>query len=365
MSEKNLPPTEARLREARSRGQIGISQELVHWAGFALLVELVFGCEPLWRQALDSSLIEAVQISVPHRLDLALAALQRGIWLLAIIAAAVVVSVLVGTFAQTKFNIATKQLSTGVEKLNVGKNLSQLFSGKKVLMTLIIGPAKIAVIASILWVKASSMAPTVFRVIYLSPENAWTLGVTALHSLLRTGITVMFVLAVFDFALQRFLTKRSLRMSLDEVRRDYKNAEGDPHAKSHRRSLAKEVLNEAPKQDLSGVAAVVTNPTHIAVALEYSFETRKAPKVRSKAVGDEAASMRAAAVELGIPIVRYVRVARVLYATGREGAQIPRNTFRAVAAMLKTLEEVASAGNLRTDTDYEFVGAHGDDLLED
>jgi flagellar biosynthesis protein FlhB len=111
-------------------------------------------------------------------------------------------------------------------------------------------------------------------------------------------------------------------MSRRDVKQEHKNDEGDPHVKSHRRELHREWANGDPVGAARGASALLVNPTHIAVALEYDAESCPVPVVAAKGQGPLAAAMRGAAEENGVPVIRNVAAARARGA--RSAGSCPR-----------------------------------------
>lgn len=104
----------------------------------------------------------------------------------------------------------------------------------------------------------------------------------------------------------------------------------------------KEVATSAGPTLPSGASAVVVNPTHIAIALAYDFSPTSLPYVVGKVSGNDVARMRKAAAQRGVPVIRYVGLARRLYATGREGSMVPRDLIRPVALLYQAVEELTT-----------------------
>lgn len=140
------------------------------------------------------------------------------------------------------------------------------------------------------------------------------------------------VIAAMDYALQYWLFEKSIRMTKQEIRDEYKEQEGDPLVKSRIKSLQRELAQRRMMQDVAKATVVVTNPTHIAVALKYSKELQ-APKVVGKGVEFLAEKIKAVAKKNNIPIVEDKPLARALYKL-EIGEYIPKELYRAVAKII-------------------------------
>ena len=144
------------------------------------------------------------------------------------------------------------------------------------------------------------------------------------------------VFAVADYALSRRRWLRGLRMSFDEMKRDAKENDGDPHVRGRRKAFHRDLVRNAVSRTREA-SFVVVNPTHVAVALRYAPPAHPVPEILVRASDDAARRVRAIAVERGLPIVENVPLARLLFATGTSGRAIPPETYVAVAQIVAEL----------------------------
>lgn len=145
---------------------------------------------------------------------------------------------------------------------------------------------------------------------------------------------VMVLLAVVDYAWQRWQFEKSLRMSKQEIKEEQKAQEGEPQVKARIRSLMREMARKRMMQEVPRATVVVTNPTHLAVALAYRREEMVAPQVVAKGAGYIAERIKAVAREHDIPLVENKPVAHQLYRTVDLGGTIPEALYTAVAEIL-------------------------------
>jgi flagellar biosynthetic protein FlhB len=168
-----------------------------------------------------------------------------------------------------------------------------------------------------------------------------------LVSLLGVVAAIAVAIAAADLAWQRFDHERRLRMSLEEIRQEAKETEGDPFVRRARRGRAEAIatnrmLAEVPKADV-----VIVNPTHYAVALAWSRRRGAAPRCVAKGVDEVAAQIRARAAAAGVPIHRDPPTARALHATVRIGREIAPEHYRAVAAAIRFAEDMRRRARAR------------------
>ncbi|RZI61111.1 MAG: EscU/YscU/HrcU family type III secretion system export apparatus switch protein [Rubrivivax sp.] len=341
MSEKNLPPTESKKRQARQDGQVGVSQDSLKILRLMLMAEVAFATEPLWRGLVDA-LLEAALRQTARPMDARLAMswssfvpVLIALLVLAVLPALVAV---LGTLAQTRFNVAGKALGKGFDKLNPGNNLKNLISGQKLVMA-VIGPVRSLTLLTVVWLKIHAELPDIAQSFRVDAAQGWSLSLAMLKGLERQCIVVLVLLIVTDILLQRYLIYRQLRMDISEVRRDYKQNEGDPMLKGTRKQIAKEIVMSDQDPAQRRPSAVVVNPEHVAVSLFYDPEITEMPVILDKRSDEEALALRRQARENGVPVVRYVGLARHLLASGEIGQPVPEHTFRAVALLLRVIEE--------------------------
>ncbi|HET6514311.1 MAG TPA: flagellar biosynthesis protein FlhB [Thermodesulfovibrionales bacterium] len=150
------------------------------------------------------------------------------------------------------------------------------------------------------------------------------------------------VIALADYIYQRWKHERSLRMTKEEIREEFKESEGDPHIKSRIRSLQREMARRRMMQEVPKATVVITNPTHLAVALSYKNDEMSAPKIVAKGAGIIAEKMRETARKHGVPLVEDKPLARALYKLDINSL-IPEELYKAVAKILAYVYKLRGA----------------------
>jgi type III secretion protein U len=145
-------------------------------------------------------------------------------------------------------------------------------------------------------------------------------------------------------------------MDMEEIKREFKESEGDPMVKGQRKQLAREWANEAPAAKTEKANAVVVNPTHFAVAMFYDPKEAMVPIVLAKGKDDIAQAMIQRAREFNIPVIRHVWLARTLYATGRQDSVIPKSSYEAVAQVYAVVNELVAMNDLGRNVELESLG---------
>jgi flagellar biosynthetic protein FlhB len=147
------------------------------------------------------------------------------------------------------------------------------------------------------------------------------------------------LLGAADFALQKKIFMKGLMMSKDEVKREYKEQEGDPHVKGHRKALHRALLRENATKRVPQANVVVVNPTHLAIALQYDDAKMNAPQVTAKGEMFLAQKIRRIAERHGVPVLRNVELAHSLFVLELD-EEIPEELYTAVAEILNLASDL-------------------------
>jgi flagellar biosynthetic protein FlhB len=234
---------------------------------------------------------------------------------------------------QVGFLITTKPLEPSLEKINPLSGFKRLVSLRSV-VELAKNILKIAIVSFVAYItlkgkfsEALMMGDATVGAIML-----FLLNVT-FTIFLRVAI-VLLILAIFDYAYQRWENEKKLRMSHQEVKDEHKQMEGDPKIKARIRSLQMEMARRRMMREVPKATVVVTNPTHIAIALRYVPAEMRAPVVIAKGKRLIAEKIKAIAQENRIPIVEDKPLARALFPRVEPGDEVPADFYAAVAEIL-------------------------------
>lgn len=344
MSEKNLEPTEKRKQDAREKGQVALSRDLTRLSMLVAVGEVAFGTESKWREAIHSLMTLSIQnIGQPFQHAMEEVLLSAGLLLLAVFGVCFLLCTVVAVashWGQIGVLIAPKSIEPNFDKLNPVNGIKQIFSARK-LGEVLIALTKFVLICLISYIVVRGQLPDIVSLSSGAPKDAYAGFIALLHAIFRISTVLCLVTGMIDFAIQRHFHTKSLKMSQDEVKREFKESEGDPMVKGQRRQLAMELAmsTEAAAQT-NEANAVVVNPTHFAVAMFYDGSSAPVPVVRAKGKDAVARAIIARAKERGIPVIRHVWLARTLYATARAGRVIPKVSYEAVAHVYAVIEEL-------------------------
>ncbi len=337
--ERTEKPTPKRRAEAREKGQIARSRDLN--ASLVLLTGLlILAWWGPWmgsrsalmvKQSLEALHPGALNPGQLHLLFVHFACFV--ITLLAPVFLGLVLASVLANYVQGGWVFSSQRLVPDFTRVQPLAGFRRLFSGHS-LVELAKSLAKVTLLALIAYFSLERQLP------YLLPLLRQEAGQLVVHfqsgtfALSGRMIAALLGLGLLDFLYQRYRYEKSLRMTRQEVKDEMRQTEGDPRIKARIRSLmrqmaTKRMMAEVPKADV-----VVTNPTHVAVALKYDRDTMIAPQVVAKGRGFIALKIIALAREAGVPRVENEALARALYRLVEVGGVIPVSLYRAVAEVL-------------------------------
>jgi type III secretion protein U len=364
--DKTEKPTPKRLADARKKGDVAKSRDATSLAVLLVwLITLIFAVG--FAGSRLAGLFEASFNLIARGGSFAEAAGSLG-WsavlvLLAITAMTLIpaaVTGLLAEFLQTGGVFTFEKIKPSFEKLNPVEGLKKMFSIDNV-VELIKTLAKAALVIGITWIvlRASlgdildRTGPALQPVASSDGQAAAAAVLTYTGSIIRTvllwTVAVFLGVAILDMAYQRHAYMKKLRMSMRDIRQESRENEGDPLIKSNRRQLHEEWANQNAVGAARTANVLVVNPTHIAIALDYDPEKTPVPVMSAKGEGPLAQAMREAAEEAGVPIVRYVSVARQLFEHATVNELIPRDMFEAIAQIITWAQRARETGERSTE----------------
>jgi flagellar biosynthesis protein FlhB len=338
-------PTARRLRDARKKGQLARSREVVGvaqlaavlvvlvWAGRYIVeglgLEIVAGIERMGQSPLRT-------LSPGDLVGLAVSG-AKAIGLYAgPVALASAVAVVAASVAQGGWNVASEALALKWSNLSPMKGLGKLkitHSGP-LLGKILLGLTALVWLSSGILVDLAEVAPWMLR---LPAIQTVAFGWGESLRLVKLALVVLVVIAAADYGVTRWQHQKSLKMTKQEVKDDLKLTEGNPEIKARLRRAQRDAARRRMMADVPKATVVITNPTHYAVALEYRRETMVAPRVVAKGRNLIAAKIREIARAHDVPIVENVPLAQSLYKATEVGETIPGELFGAVAEVLAYL----------------------------
>jgi flagellar biosynthetic protein FlhB len=332
--------TERRRRQAREEGQVVKSQDLTS----AALLLAALGT--LWTYGSPAAEYMAVAIQDSLTVDRigALGTADAAHWLLNYSGrlAAITVPILLAMFVaavlvnvtQTGFLFTTKKLAPNLSHISPLSGVKRILSLQG-FMRLGFGLFKVLVIATVAYFAIRHYQGSILNMAELSVPQIAT---TMFDTLMGTGVWIgvaLFVLAILEYAFQKWKNEQDLMMTDQEMRDEMKETEGDPQMAARRRQVQRQMMMQRAETEVPKADVVVSNPTELAIAIKYDPLTMPAPIVVAKGAGLLAQKIRRVALEHGVPVVERKPLAQVLYKTVDVGDVIPADQYQAVAEVLR------------------------------
>lgn len=346
--DKELPATERKLQKAREDGQGARSRDLSHLAilgaGAASILVLAPTLMDHLQKALSQQLVfDSRTVMTPgSMLERMQAVVMVGLVASVVFAVLTSMAAVISAIGAGGWIFSTKPITPQFNRLNPITGFTNLFAkqqlanvAKMVLMT--------SILAFVAWKYMGNSIESIAMLV-LQPSTS---AIRAMAEWLTTGVSmlllVVFLAALIDIPLQAFFFKSGLKMSHEEVKKEHKEAEGDPHTKGRIRQKQRELADRASVGAVPKADFVVMNPTHYAVALKYDEATMSAPQVISRGTDLVAMRIRDLAKGHDIPVLQSPMLARALYAHAELDQPIPATLYTAVAQVLAYVYRLKAA----------------------
>ena len=357
--EKTEMPTPKKLRDAREKGQVCTSKDIVStailivlfavlaWMGGALMDDM----EELLRfiggrvgdNTMDSvrqSGVMAVMVILKHTLIFVLIAAVIGI---------------IGNVAQIGFLFTFEPIIPKLEKLSPVEGAKKIFSMKN-LFEFLKNIVKVLFLSYLLYKIIKASIPELLTMCYGTIDDIFPCLRLMLKRLAIYTAFGYIVIAVVDRIFQGRNFTKEMMMTKDEVKREYKEMEGSAEIKQAQRQFRDEILNgPEPAQAAKKSNVVVTNPTHLAVGIRYNVEEAPLPCICAIGAGKTAQIIRETALAEGIPIMEDRQLARALYANCKVDDFIPESLIEPVAEVLKWAKKLEDARREEAELDSVHI----------
>lgn len=337
--ERDLPASEQKIRKAREEGNVPRSRELA--GGVVLLsgIALLYAMGEAFISSSEGLLREGLSLDRAHAFDVKrmgvhwISMLEDSLIILLPLFLVVYAAAIFSNLAVGGLNWSTKPLEPKLSKLNPIKGLKNMFSvnglaelGKAVLKTVVLGVVGYFLLMGDLdRLSQLSAMP-------LEAGITMVAKIVMLDALILSAIYLVIVSVDVPYQLWKYY--KGLRMNIEELKRESKESEGDPHLKGRIRSLQREAARKRMMAAVPEADVVVTNPTHYSVAIKYDKTGMGAPRVVAKGIGPLAMRIREIASENNVPRIEAPPLARALYTHVELEQEIPAKLFSAVAKLL-------------------------------
>ncbi len=337
--ERTEKATPRRRQKAREEGRVARSQELnsavllclgitaIYFLGPALVIQL--------KQFMNYLFSEAPGMMVTP--DTAVSFIISTVTTFFILLGPIFIILMVIAYGVNVLQVGIlftgKPLEPKLDKLNIVNGIKRLFSVRS-MVELTRDVIKVILIGVVGYISIKSQLNSFYL---LSDQSiglfAGVMGKQALMVALQIG-AVMLILALLDYAYQKYDFEKNIRMSKQEIREEMKDYEGSPHTKARIRRIQREMSSRRMMREIPKADVVITNPTHLAVALKYNQDEMEAPMVVAKGERLLAEKIKEIATDADVPIIENKPLARALFNMCEIGSYVPAQLYRAVAEVL-------------------------------
>lgn len=335
-SQKTEQPTPRRKKEARQEGQIAKSQDIYAWVAVLVGSFVV----PVLVGAIGSRLMDGLAdlgqvVHQPEPAVMGRVALSLVTSVLLVLSIFLVGAMLLSigvNLAQVGFVLSGKGMKPKFSRISPAQGFKRLFSVRTAWQA-VTGIAKMAAVGLVSIPLLYGVASDLVGGLQFDLNAGISYVGTSTLSVVRITAIVGLMIAAADYGFQRWKTNKDMMMSKQEIKQEMRNTEGDPHVKARQRSMRMSASRNRMIASVADADVVITNPTHVAVAISYRPETG-APRVVARGGDSVATKIRYAARDAEVPIVESRPLARALYASCRIDDEIPRELYEGVATVL-------------------------------
>lgn len=339
--ERTEQATPQRRQKARDEGQFARSRELTSLAAMAgALLAFVYtgsglmdGMRTLAFEYLGARSFAGPVEAVRH------AATETMRMVMPFFLGASALSVLAAAAQQGGFSFHMPKAE--LSRMNPLKGVRRLLSGEA-LVEAVKTTVKFTIVGYVLYRILAHAVPGLSQAAALDVGPLLNASAAMIVRAVLQVFCIFAVLAAADYLYERWKFERSIRMSRDEIRQEFRESEGDPQVKARIKSIQRDTARRRMMQAVPKATVVITNPTHLAVALQYDRESMSAPTVTAKGAGYVAEAIKAMARRHGVPQVEDKPLARALFKLN-VGSVIPRELYRAVAKVLAYIYKLRGA----------------------
>ena len=336
--EKTEEPTDKRLEDSKKKGQVAQSREIsssmiIMFSAifFSFMMAQVFG--EMFRVYMTFVRNSNVDINVSNIQGILSFGVYRWMYLVVPVFGLLIFITIGGSILQTGFMWSSEALKFNPASMNPVEGIKKLFN-KKSFVEVLKAVIKIVILSYIAYGLITNELPNIYT---LTDRDIGSiigyLGRTAFKLTMKVGVVFLFI-AGLDYLYQRWQHRKDLMMTLQEVKEEQKERDGNPLVKSRIRSLQREMARHRMIEDVKTADVIVTNPTHFAVALKYKAGDMPAPKVIAKGAGFIALRIKEVGIEHRVPVIENKLLARGLYYAVNVGNFIPEEFYLIVAELL-------------------------------
>lgn len=256
------------------------------------------------------------------------------------IMATLCIAAFLANFYQSDFQLTMHPPKVSLSRLNFIAGFSRLFAGAN-MFTMVMNLAKLIVIGTVIAIRIQQFFPRIMALGGLAfPANFFD-ALNMIYDLTLKVTVTLLILALIDWIYQKTKFERDIRMTKQEVKDESKMMEGDMSLKAKRRAMGRKMIMQRVRTAVPTADVVITNPTHLAIALKYDPAKMNAPVVVAKGADNIAMTIRQIAMQHGIPIIERKPLAQALYKSVEPGQEIPSQFYQSIAEILAYVFEIS------------------------
>lgn len=337
--ERTEQATPRRRKDAREKGQVARSFELTAMlsllAGMLAFRSVSGSMVTAWQEYAQGCILRAsgAQLTLASLQDEMLTTSVHFLRIVLPLLLALLVASLAANMLQVGILFSSQALAFDFSRMNPLAGIGRMFS-MRAFVEVFKSMAKAAMMA---WIIVDFFRQRILQDIGMLQSHYGDLApmiFTMVIDLVLKTTVMLLIIAIADYAYQRYQFEKSLRMTKDEVKEEYKRLEGDPMVKGRIRNKQRAMARQRMMAAVPTATAVITNPTHLAIALRYDAATMEAPIVVAKGQRLVALRIKEIATAHGVPVIENKPLARALYNACELGSTIPMDLYRAVAEII-------------------------------
>jgi flagellar biosynthetic protein FlhB len=339
--EKTEPATPHRKQEARKKGQIAKSTDLNGAVVTGAVIAVLFGIRGYFGENI-SAYVEYIlsgemntALTSAQLFDLYKLSLLVFLKIMAPVLIATVISAFLANFMQAGIVFSFEAMKPKLSHINPVEGFKRIYS-KRAFFEFFKTLLKVLIIGLVIFNLIEKALPQLILLFNMNLVKSADYITRLVFRISIIATVTFFIISVLDFVYQKWEFSRSLRMSVDEIKKEFKQTEGDPQIKAQIRAKQRMMSMNRMMQSIPEATVVVTNPTHLAVVLKYD-DSMEAPQVVAKGAGYVAVRIKEEAAKYQIPIVEDKPLARSLFKVSEIGDYIPADLYQAVAGVIAAI----------------------------
>ena len=340
-SEKTEQPTPKKLRDARQKGQVAKSKEVASTATILLVVATLWALSDWYLMMFQEILLYPAEFyNLEFKEAFRLVAeglLHKMLMMLAPLVAVAAFAAILGNVMQFGFLIAFESIKPDIKKIDPVQGAKKIFSIKN-LVELLKSIIKIVFLSFVVYYVIKNSLPDMVNMPWCGSRCILPVLAALLKKLMIFSIIAFVVISIADFMFEKWNFTKEQRMTKDEVKKEYKEMDGNPEIKQKRKEIHQEIINS--DEDVKKSDVVIKNPTHIAVGLYYDREKTPLPIVTSLGKRGQAKFILKVAEQNDIPVMENVALARALFSQTEVGAFIPSDLIGPVAEVFRWVQQL-------------------------